>query len=162
VLLVVDSASGPIYPPIVAKGEESAGPWQWLFERAKPAGLDLNAVRGVTSDGAADLSAYLLRKLVWVAPQRCVWHLWRNLGGELWRAASQAAAGLTGEAAQQISKQTRDELAGLIHKIIDAESYAQVGDSALCRERAELQCRYTRACAVPEPVAVARNGRILE
>jgi hypothetical protein len=125
VLLVIDSVSGLVYPPIVAKGEESAGPWQRLFERAKQAGLDLDGVRGVTSDGAQGLIAYLRRGLVWVAHQRCAWHLWRNLGGELSRAASKAAAGLTGEAAEQIRKQTRAELGGLIHKIIDAESSEQ-------------------------------------
>jgi hypothetical protein len=125
VLLIVDSVSGLVYPPIVAKGEESAGPWQRLFERAKQAGLDLDEVRGVTSDGAQGLIAYLRRGLVWVEHQRCAWHLWRNLAGELSRAASQAAAGLTGEAAKQAGKQARDELSGLIHKIIDAESYEQ-------------------------------------
>jgi transposase-like protein len=125
VLLVVDSVSGLVYPPIVAKGEESEGPWQRLFERAEQAGLDLEALRGVTSDGAQGLQAYLRRGLAWVQHQRCVWHLWRNLGGELSRAASKAAEGLTGEAAEQIRTQTRTELGGLIHKIIDAESYAQ-------------------------------------
>ena len=89
VLLVVDSVSGLVYPPIVAKGEESEGPWQRLFERAKQAGLDLDALRGVTSDGAQGLLAYLRRGLAWVQHQRCVWHLWRNLGGELAKAASQ-------------------------------------------------------------------------
>ena len=62
VLLVVDSVSGLVYPPVVAKGEESAGPWQRLFERAKQAGLDLDALRGVTSDGAQGLLAYLRRR----------------------------------------------------------------------------------------------------
>jgi len=125
VLLVVDSVSGLIYPPVVAKGEESAGPWQRLFARAKQAGLDLDEVRGVTSDGALGLLAYLRRSLAWVQHQRCVWHLWRNLGGELSRAASQAAEGLTGEPAEQAREQVRAELGGLIHKIMDAQSYEQ-------------------------------------
>jgi transposase-like protein len=125
VLLVVDSVSGLVYPPVVAKGEESEGPWQRLFERAKQAGLDLDVLRGVTSDGAQGLIAYLRRGLAWVQHQRCVWHLWRNLGGELSRAAAKAAEGLTGEAAEQARKQVRDELGGLIHKIMDAKSYEQ-------------------------------------
>ena len=125
VLLLVDSVSGLIYPPIVAKGEESAGPWQRLFERAGRAGLDLDEVRGVTSDGAQGLLAYLRRGVAWVQHQRCVWHLWRNLGGELSRAASQAAAGLSGEAAEEARKRVRAELGGLIHQVIDAQSYAQ-------------------------------------
>ena len=120
VLLVVDSVSGLVYPPLVAKGEESAGPWQRLFERAQRAGLDLDALRGVTSDGAQGLLAYLRRSLAWVQQQRCVWHLWRNLGGELARAAAKAAADLTGEAAEQARQQVRDELGGLIHQIMDA------------------------------------------
>jgi transposase-like protein len=123
VLLVVDSVSGLVYPPLVAQGEESAGPWQRLFARAQQAGLDLEGLRGVTSDGAQGLIAYLRRGLAWVQHQRCVWHLWRNLSGELSRAASKAAAGLTGEAAEQTRKQARDELGGLIHKIMDAQSY---------------------------------------
>ncbi len=79
----------------------------------------------MTSDGAPGLRAYLPRSLAWVQHQRCVWHLWRNLGGELAKAASQAAQGLSGEAAAQARKQARDELGGLIHKIMDAQSYEQ-------------------------------------
>jgi hypothetical protein len=120
---VVDSVSGLVYPPIVAKGEESEGPWQRLFVRAKQAGLDLDALRGVTSDGAVGLLAYLRRNLAWVQHQRCVWHLWLNLGGELAKAASKAAEGLSGAAAEPIRKQTRNELGGLIHQIVDARSY---------------------------------------
>jgi hypothetical protein len=125
VLLVVDSVSGLVYPPIVAQGEESEKPWQRLFERAQRAGLDLEALRGVTSDGAPGLLACLRRSLVWVQQQRCVWHLWRNLGGELAKAASQAARDLTGAAAEAIRKQTRAELGELIHQIVDARSYEQ-------------------------------------
>jgi hypothetical protein len=125
VLLVVDSVSGLIYPPLVAKGEESQGVWQRLFERAEQAGLGLDGLRGVSSDGAQGLLAYLRRGLSWVQHQRCVWHLWRSLGGELSRAASKAAEGLSGAAAEQARKQARDELGGLIHQIMDAHSYTQ-------------------------------------
>jgi hypothetical protein len=125
VLLVVDSVSGLLYPPVVAKGEESAKPWQRLFERARQAGLDLDALRGVTSDGALGLLAYLRRSLAWVQHQRCVWHLWRNLGGELAKAASKAVGELTGEMAESIRQHTREELGALIHQIVDARSYEQ-------------------------------------
>ena len=55
-----------------------------------------------------------------------VWrHLWRNLAGELARAASAAAATLSGEAAEQARRQVYAELTGLIHRIIDAQSYAK-------------------------------------
>lgn len=125
VLLVVDSVSGLVYPPLVASGETAARPWQRVFERAQRAGLDLDALRGVTSDGAQGLLAYLRRGLPWVHHQRCVWHVWRNLGEELAKAASQAAAGLCGKAAEQASQHARDELGRLIHHILDAHSYAQ-------------------------------------
>jgi hypothetical protein len=47
------------------------------------------------------------------------------LGGELARAASQGAEGLTGEPAKQARERVRAELGGLIHKIMDAQSYEQ-------------------------------------
>jgi hypothetical protein len=125
VLLVVDSISGLAYPPMVAEGEESAGPWQRLFGRTQQAGLDLAALRGLTSDGAVGLLAYLRRELPWVQQQRCIWHLWRNLGRELSRAATQAAAGLSAEAAAQARQQARAELGALIHQIIDAPNHEQ-------------------------------------
>jgi hypothetical protein len=78
-----------------------------LFERAQQAGLDVEGLRGVTSDGALGLLAYLRRGLSWVQHQRCVWHLWRNLGGALAQAASAAAEGLSGAAAKQARQQVR-------------------------------------------------------
>jgi hypothetical protein len=125
VLLVVDSVSGVIYPPLVAQGEAAAQPWQRLFERAQQAGLDLARLRGVTSDGAAGLLAYLRQGPFWVHQQRCVWHVWRNLSAALGTAASKAAAGLCGEAAEQARQRARAELGSLIHQILDAHSYAQ-------------------------------------
>jgi hypothetical protein len=110
VLLVVDSVSGLAFPPVVATGEEGAGPWQALFERAKSAGLDLDGLRGVTSDGAQGLSAFLREGLSWVQQQRCDWHLWRGLGRELKRIATEASR--------------------LLHAVVDASSYAQ-GEQAL-------------------------------
>lgn len=130
VLLVVDSISGLIFPPVVATGEEGIGPWQALFARAKAAGLDLEGLRGVTSDGAHGLSAFLREGLSWVQQQRCVWHLWRNLGRDLRHIVAQASQGLEGEAAKQFRQQLRDELVRLIHALVDAPSYAQ-GEQAL-------------------------------
>lgn len=130
VLLVVDSVSGLVFPPVVALGEEGTTPWQALFARAKAAGLDLEGLRGVTSDGAYGLAAYLREGLSWVQQQRCVWHLWRTLGRELKRIAAEAAQGMEGEAAKQFRQQLRDELVRLIRAVIDAPSYAQ-GELAL-------------------------------
>jgi hypothetical protein len=64
-----------LYPPVVAEGEENAAPWRRLCGRAPQAGLSLDAVRGITSDGAVGLLDYLRRALGWVHHQRCVWHV---------------------------------------------------------------------------------------
>ena len=125
VLLVADSVSGLLYPPVVAASEECAASWRQLFGRAQQAGLDLDAVRGITSDGAVGLLDYLRHSLGWVHHQRCVWHVWRQVGQQSARAARQAAAGLTGAAAQQVRRQVRAELRSLVRPILDAQSYAQ-------------------------------------
>jgi hypothetical protein len=123
VLVLVDSVSGLLYPPVVVEGEESASAWHWLFARAQEAGLDLAEFGGLTSDGAQGLLSYLQQTLTWVRHQRCVWHLWRNLGPEIARAVSRAAKGLAEAAAQQVRTQTRQELETLLHGIIDAHYY---------------------------------------
>lgn len=125
VLLLVDSATGLLLPPLVTGDETSAPPWQRLFQRAQQAGLVLATVRSVTSDGAQGLLAYLPRQLSWVVQQRCVWHLWRNLCELVGQAARTAATGLTGAAAEQARRQTRAELGGLVRQVIDAPSHSQ-------------------------------------
>jgi len=127
----VDSVSGVIWPPIVARGEESEGPWRRLFERAQQAGLDLDRLRGVTSDGAQGLGAYLKHQLPWVHLQRCVWHMWRSLGGDIARAVSQAAQGLPDEKAKQVRQETRQQLKSLIHQVLDAATYEQAEQALL-------------------------------
>lgn len=124
VLLLVDSVNGLIWPPVVARGEESAGPWLRLFQRAAQAGLDLERLRGVTSDGATGVAALVHRTLYWIMQQRCVWHMWRSLREELARAISQAAAGVAQEMAALAQEQARRELVALIHSVLDAPSYA--------------------------------------
>jgi transposase-like protein len=132
VLALVDTVSGLIHPPVVVEEEESAGAWGVLFWRAREAGLDLDCLGGVTSDGAQGLLAYLRQALSWVRHQRCVWHLWRNLGTELARASARAAQGLAERLAQQARQQVRQELTALLHAIIDAPSYEQA-EQALAR-----------------------------
>jgi predicted amidohydrolase len=96
-LLLVDSGSGLILPPVVTLGEESARYWQGLFERARSAGLELEELRGVTSDWAGGLVAYVRERLGWLMHQRCrvngvgAWHFWRNLS-MVARLTMQAAA----------------------------------------------------------------------
>ena len=57
VLMTVDSVSGLIYPPVVVRNEERASAWEQLFTRAEAAGLNLQQVRGICSDGAQGLLA---------------------------------------------------------------------------------------------------------
>lgn len=124
VLALTDEVSGLIWPPVVVAGEEGEEQWGKLFERAKRAGLDPDVLRGIASDGASGLIAYLNKSLEWVNHQRCVFHVWRNLGGELARRAAEAAEGLAGEAAKTARKQARRELVSLIHAVVDAKSEA--------------------------------------
>jgi hypothetical protein len=132
VLLMVDSVSGLIYPPVVVREEDSASAWEKLFTRAQAAGLDLQKLRGLCSDGAQGLLAYLRRDLFWVLQQRCVWHIWRGLSGELSRAVSQAAQGLADAAAEAMRVQVRGELIKLIRGVIDAQS-ATAAETALAQ-----------------------------
>lgn len=134
VLLLYDSVSGLVFPPLVTQGEESAKAWQQLFARAQQAGLDLAHLRGVTSDGAKGVFAYLKEGLVWVQHQRCVWHLWRSLTAPMTQAVKAATAGLEGEAAKRKATQVRKELGTLIHNVIDALDYAQA-EQALAQLR---------------------------
>lgn len=124
VLILVDSVSGLVYPPVVVGSEEEAS-WKRLFERAREAGLDWDALRGVTSDGVNGLIGCLMEMMAWVNHQRCVWHLWRNLGGKIaWR-VSRAATGLAGEAAKVAREEARKILKGLVHGVLDAASYEE-------------------------------------
>ena len=134
VLMLVDSVSGLVWPPVVEAGEESRKSWQRLFQRAKGAGLNLEAIGAVTSDGAHGLVGYLRKTLAWVHHQRCVWHLWRNLGRELAHQASNAAAGLAGEAAKRVGQQVQKELVALTRGVLDAQSYEQ-GEASLAALR---------------------------
>ncbi len=129
VLLLVDTVTGVVFPPVIANGEESERQWGRVFRRARLAGLDLDCLRGVVSDGAGGLIAYLNRSLFWVNHQRCVFHLWRNLGGELTARAGEAATGLAGAAAKAVKKKVRSELVALIRGVLDGrtEAEAQAG-----------------------------------
>jgi hypothetical protein len=125
VLVVVDSVTGLIQPPVVVDGEESEESWRRLFARASLAGLPIQGLRGVTSDGARGLLGMIARTLWWVNHQRCVFHIWRNLGGELARRAGEAAKGLVGEAAEAARRQVRQELVSLVRAVIDAKGEAE-------------------------------------
>ena len=54
-LMVRDSVTGVLYPPVVAAGEEAAAAWEQLLAQAERAGLRLAEVRALVSDGAQGL-----------------------------------------------------------------------------------------------------------
>jgi hypothetical protein len=120
VLVLVDSVTGLIYPPVVALGEEGEQPWKRLFARAQRAGL--SRLWGVTSDGASGLLGYLAKTLYLVNHQRCIFHIWRNLGGELAKAVAEGVKDLVGDAAKAARKAARAELTSLVHLVLDAKS----------------------------------------
>jgi hypothetical protein len=122
VLVLVDSLTGIVWPVVVVDGEESTKAWGKLFERARQAGLDWDSIRGVTSDGASGLVGYLASTLSWVNHQRCVFHLWRNLSGELAERVEGACEGLVGKARDVAKKRVRKELVGLVRGVLDAPS----------------------------------------
>jgi transposase-like protein len=125
VLALTDSVSGVVFPPVVVEGEERAAAWEKLFGRAKAAGLDVQKLRGLSSDGAQGLGAYLKESLQWVNQQRCVLHVWLNLSGNLARAVGKATRGLAKDIAREVGQQTRQELVALVHAVVDAASDAQ-------------------------------------
>ncbi len=128
VLALVDAVTGVMHPPVVVRGEESGRDWGRVFARAKQSGLDLDEVRGVTSDGAAALTGYLARKLSWVNHQRCHFHLWRNLKGEL----AAAVQGATKQLGKDVGGAVRVELTALVRGVMDARSYGEA-EAALAR-----------------------------
>jgi hypothetical protein len=129
VLLVDDGVTGVIWPPVVVAGEAAAEQWERLFERARDAGLILALIRGVTSDGAKGLASYLATTLTWVRHQRCVFHLWRGLAGELTARVNAAAVGLVGEVAKHVRREARRELVGLIRAVFDAPTHRDAQDA---------------------------------
>src|SRR6266511_1070100 len=133
VLLLTDSVTGIVFPPVVTTGEGQAADWAPLFDQALVAGLDPDTVRGITSDGAVGLAAFLEQTWTWVNHQRCHFHLWRNLGGDLAQAAQAAATGLTGAVATAVRRATRRTLSGLVRAVLDAadEAGAQAALAAL-------------------------------
>ncbi|MBM3190577.1 MAG: hypothetical protein FJZ90_17905 [Chloroflexi bacterium] len=134
-LTLVDSVTGVVWSMVVVAGEEAAAHWQKLFERAQEIGLTLEQLSGLTSDGAQGLLSYARRALSWVHLQRCVWHVWHNLGGDLARAVAQATKDLAEDLAKHVEKTVREELTTLLQAVIDASGYEQA-EQALAQLRA--------------------------
>jgi len=135
VLVLVDSVTGLIYPPVVVAGEEDPDAWAKLFERAQQAGFSIEGLRGVTSDGATGLLGLVNKAFYWVNHQRCVFHIWRGLGGELAKKVAEETRGLIGEAAVKVRRAIRRELVALVRGVIDAKSEAEA-ELALSKLRA--------------------------
>ncbi len=135
VLALVDTVTGLIWPPVVVSREDSELSWGRVFRRAKLSGLDLDRIRGVASDGASGLIGYLGRVLSWVNHQRCHFHIWRKLSGELAARVNEAATGLAGAAAKAVKKKVRAELIALVRGVLDAGSYAEA-EAALAKLKA--------------------------
>lgn len=135
VLALVDSVSGLIWPPVVVEGEDDELAWDHLFMQAKKAGLDLDALRGLVSDGSRGLLGYLRGALKWVNHQRCVWHLWRGLSRLFNEELREATEGQLGAVAAATRKQLRRELAGLVGAVLNASSYLQA-EAALAKLKA--------------------------
>lgn len=124
VLMLSDSVSGLVWPAVVALGEQAEA-WRELLWRAQEAGLDLLRLKGITSDGALGLKACLRREVAWVQIQRCVFHLWRQMGGELRHQAARAARSAVAGEAERVGSLVRRELEGLVRGVLDAASYAE-------------------------------------
>ncbi len=135
VLALVDTVTGVIHPPVVVREEDSDRSWGRVFRRAKIAGLELEQLRGVVSDGASGLIGYLGRVLTWVNHQRCHFHLWRNLSSELTSRVNEAASGLVGAVAKTVKKKVRAELVALVRGVLEAGSYAEA-EAALAKLKA--------------------------
>lgn len=115
VLSLVDTVTGVIWATQVSAGEESAGDWSGLFLRVQEAGLGWGDLDGVVSDGAAGLLSFLRESLGRVHHQRCIWHFWRSLAADIARLAA-----LAGEEGRD---RLRQEVARLLHLIVDAPTY---------------------------------------
>jgi len=124
VLLLTDSVTGVVFPPVMAASERPATDWAPLFDRAVAAGLGPDTVRGITSDGAVGLAAFFDQSRPWVNHHRCHVHSWRNLGGGCAAVATTAATGLVGAAAPAVRRAPGRTLTGLVHAGLDAADAA--------------------------------------
>lgn len=90
VLLMTDSVTGVIWPPVVAIGEETEAAWQAPLAAGARSRVGHETIAGGSSDGARGLLSYLRRGVSWLQQQRCVWHLWRHVATEIARAVARA------------------------------------------------------------------------
>jgi len=79
VLGIVDALKGTIFGLCPLKDEESDEEIERAFAEAERAGLNLEGIRVLVSDGASGFQEFLARCMHWVLHQRCIFHLWRNV-----------------------------------------------------------------------------------
>ena len=79
VLGIVDALSRVVFGPFRLDAAESGPEIERAFALAQAAGLDLDHIRVLLSDGAAGFREFLARCLHWAAHQRCLFHLWRQV-----------------------------------------------------------------------------------
>ena len=115
-LMLIDYESGLIFPPVIADGEDAACYWGQMFDRAEEAGLQIDELNGITSDGSQGLLSYLRDKLSGVHQQRCIWHLWRSAARIMLRQIAEAVKELTEEAAKEMRRELRRELSRLLER----------------------------------------------
>jgi hypothetical protein len=128
-LILIDYRTGLVFPPVVVEGEDRADYWRQLFHRAGEAGLELEDLNGVTSDGSQGLLSYLRAELSGVHQQRCVWHLWRNAAGIMRRQVARAVQGMAVKEARKARQQLTRQLSRLLHGFFDAASYEEAQQS---------------------------------
>lgn len=123
-LILVDTVTGVIWSMSVAEGEERAESWALLFRRIKEAGLPWEDLSGLVSDASQGLLSFMRGVLGWVHHERCVWHFWRSLAGDMVKVVSAALE----EKGEEVSK----ELKRLLHAVLDACTY-EAAEEALQR-----------------------------
>jgi len=79
ILGIVDGITRLTFGPFRLTSAESDAEIERAFDLAAAAGLDLERIRVLLSDGAAGFREFLARCLHWAAHQRCLFHLWRNV-----------------------------------------------------------------------------------
>ena len=83
----------------------------------------------MVSDGAQGLLSYLRQSLPRVYQQRCIFHVWRNLRGELGRQVARAAPEGVEETQQDAQTRVRQELTALVHQVLDAVSFEKAEEA---------------------------------
>lgn len=120
-LLLVDTATGLVWTTQAADDEANADAWEGLFQRASQAGLEWRDMDGIVSDGAQGLYSFLRAALSRVHHQRCVWHFWRNMAGDMARVSTAATEG--------DRTRRRAQVTNALHQVIDARHYEAAEDA---------------------------------